>query len=325
MTLRERDPLPGKVLRDTFVVGDRIASGGVSDVYLARQTSVGNRNVAVKVIKKVICASDTEEAGVHLSRFQFEAELLCMLKSGCFARVLEVGTIDDGVERPYMILEYLEGTQLSTYVKRGQRLALPVAVALTLMLGEALEELHRLKVVYRDLSPDNVILEQGGAFGLIPRLFDVSHAVISGIETMDAMGTAGRLLVGTPPYAAPELIRGRGGQVSDVYSLAAVFYSMVVAQSPLGLREPTWEDYAEAVSRTPRLPEKSLKQLLKKVPRDLDAVLVAGMDPRRERRYGTIREFLTDFCEVLLKSPLICPDGIRDSFLSSLIARVLMR
>ena len=322
--IRQRDAIPGKTLRDNFTIVGKIGSGGVSDVYLARQRSVGNRNVAVKVLRKLICTSESEEATVHKQRFKFEAELLCMLKSGCFARVIDVGVLRDEVERPYMVMEYLAGVQLSEHMSKGQKFPLPAAAGMTLYLGEALEELHRFKVVYRDLSPANIIIEEGGAHGLVPRLFDLSHAVVSGVEAMAANGAAGRLLVGTPPYAAPELSSGHGGESSDVYSLAALFYAMVTGEPPLDLHSSSWEDYLGALALRPRIPARLLKSELKETPRNLDVVLAGAMQFRPERRYQSMREFMVDFCEVFLKSQLV-EKGVRNKLLSNIITRFILK
>ncbi|MBM4353364.1 MAG: serine/threonine protein kinase [Deltaproteobacteria bacterium] len=324
--LARRDTLPGKLLLDRFLLGGKIGAGAVSDVYLARQRSVGNRNVAVKVVKRLLCESDTPEARIHRQRFQFEAELLAMVKSSCFASLVDCGTmVDEGVERPFMIMEHLDGTALSEYVKAGRRFTIGGAARIVLLLAEAMLDLHRFKVVYRDLSPNNVILEEGGPFGLVPRLFDLSHAIVPGVGGMDDSGGAGSLLAGTPPYAAPELRSAAGDERSDQFSLAAIFYAMLTSLPPIVLRSQTWEDYGAAVAGRRVLPEKPLKKYLPRVPRGLDAVVATALDVRPERRYPTVQEFIQDLCEVLLKSSLAKGTEGGDGFLSGLIARITLR
>ncbi len=324
--LTRRDTLPGKILLDRFVVAGRIGSGAVSDVYLARQRSVGNRNVAIKVLKRLLCESDTPEALIHRQRFQFEAELLAMVKSNCFAGLVECGIFaDDGVQRPFMIMEHLDGTSLSEPLKAGRRFTIGGAARITLLLAEAILDLHRFKVVYRDLSPNNVILEEGGPFGLMPRLFDLSHAIVPGVGGMDVSGGAGSLLAGTPPYAAPELRNATGDERSDLFSLGALFYSMVTALPPLSLRAQTWEDYSAAVVGKRPLPEKPLKTVLNKVPKGLDTVLASALEVRPDRRYASVLEFMQDLCEVLLKSGLVSGSAGREGLLSGLISRIMLR
>jgi serine/threonine-protein kinase len=323
--LKERDPIPGRVLPGAFTVVARLASGGVSDVYVARQPSVGNRNVAVKLLKKVICASKTREAELHRRRFKFEAELLCMLRHTCFVRVFEAGSLTEEVERPYLVMEYLEGPQLSEPLRNKQRFPLAEAARLTLTLAEALQEMHRYKVLMRDLSPANVILEKGGPSGTVPRLFDLSHAVVEGIHDMDPGMADAPTLAGTPAYAAPELLTGSGDVRSDVFSLAGLFYAMMTAGPPVNLRSNTWEDYAAAMARLHWVPESSLREELGgKVPGDLDTVLKAAMAPRPEQRYASVTEFMADFCEVLIKAGLVGSEK-KESLLTALVSRLLLR
>jgi serine/threonine-protein kinase len=324
--LTRRDTLPGKILLDRFLVAGRIGSGAVSDVYLARQKSVGNRSVAVKVLKRLLCESETPEALIHRQRFQFEAELLAMVKSNCFAGLVDCGVFnDDGIGRPFMIMEHLDGTTLIEPIRVGRRFTIGGAARITLLLAEAILDLHRFKVVYRDLSPNNVILEEGGPFGLVPRLFDLSHAIVPGVGGMDVSGGAGSLLAGTPPYAAPELRNAAGDERSDLFSLGALFYAMVTSMPPIALRAQTWEDYGAAVAGRRPLPEKSLKAVLGKVPKGLDAVLASAMEIRPERRYASVIEFMQDLCEVLLKSGLVEGPAGREGLLSGLISRIMLK
>ena len=321
----DKDPLPGKQLLDRYVIIGKIGSGAVSDVYLVRQASVGNRNVAVKIVKKIICASDSEEAAVHRSRFKWEAELMSMLKGASFARILDVGVLEDGVERPFVLMEYLAGVTLEEHLKAGQRFPLPMAIRLFLALAEAVVELHRYKVVYRDLSPGNVILEEGGAYGLVPRLFDFSHSTLVGIEALEANGVTGQLLAGTPPYAAPELASGGGDERSDVFSLAGVFYALASGAAPLELHSTTWPDYVSALSSGRTLPDKSLRSRGIKIPRRLDQVLATALAPRQDDRYPSVGLFVADFCKAVLRSPALLLREGGDSLLLNLMSRFLIR
>jgi len=319
-----RDPIAGTTLLGSFRVVGRIGAGSVSDVYLARQRRVGNRNVAVKVLKRIICAGKTPEAAVHRKRFLLEAELLGMFKSGRFAGLIDVGVLQDGVDRPFMVMEYLGGLPLSSYLQKGQKYTVPAAAKMVLLLAEGLEELHRFRVVYRDLSPANIIMEEAGPYGMIPRLFDLSHAIVSGIEPLEADGAAGAVLAGTPPYSAPEVTDHRADQRSDVFSLGAVFYAMLTAAPPIALRSPTWDDYRLAVQRLDRVPVKSLRQMIGKVPRGLEDVMCAALAPNPDNRYSSVAEFVADLCEVMLKSPQVRSAGKGGSQLANLITRFFL-
>jgi serine/threonine protein kinase len=323
--LAERDELPGKSLRGIFTLAGKIGAGAVSEVYLGRQKSLGNRNVAVKVLKKVICASGSEAAAVHVNRFRFEAELLNMCKTPAFAAVYDCGTLRDGeVDRPYMVMEYLGGASVAAYLEQKRVFPPALAARVAVSLCEALQELHRYKVVYRDLSPGNVILEEGGAYGLTPRLFDLSHAMITGIDGMDSRGEAGEVLAGTPPFAAPELAAGAGDHRADIYSVAALFYTMVTGEPPLRLRSATWGDYAQAVSRVKTLPEVPLRKLRKGLPKRLDTLLASAMSPDPAARPESMGAFQDDLVVTLLDSSLL-DEGREGLSLAAGLLKMILR
>jgi serine/threonine protein kinase len=106
--------------------------------------------------------------------------------------------------------------------------------------------------------------------------------------------------------------------------LGALFYAMVTCLPPVRLRSATWRDYIAALDRIRHLPEEPLKKTLKKVPRGLDDVLRAAMAPKADNRYSTIAEFVTEFCEVLLQSPLTNPSGKPDNSLAAALSRILL-
>jgi len=321
-SLSEKDLLVGGTLLKRYLVGSRIASGSVSDVYLARQASVGNRNVAVRVLKKVLCVSDSAEAAVHRQRFAWEAELMAMLRSACFVRILDTGIVMDEVERPFMVLEYASGDSAARPISEGRRLTVPDAARVALGVAEGLMELHSYRVLYRDLSPANVIIEEYAGVGA-PRLFDFSHATVEGVEPMAEGGGAGQLLSGTPPYAAPELSSGRGTVRSDVFSLGAMLYAMLTAEPPMGLRSASWQDYVSALSAGRKPYEKSMSRPGEKVPAKIEDVVRKALSVKPEERQASIAELATDLCDGLLSLPEIAGRTASPSLLTS-ITRILL-
>jgi serine/threonine protein kinase len=322
--ISERDTLPGRVLLNSITVVGRLGAGAVSDVYLARQMSVGNRNVAVKVLKKVICASQDEEAQIHRERFLYEAQLLCLLKGSCFVRVIEAGTVRDDVDRPFIVMEYLAGETLAARIEKQGPLPFPAALHLALALADALDELHVLKVIYRDLSPGNVILDEKGSGGIIPRLFDFSHAAVLGVGQMDPQGCAGKLLAGTIPYCAPELARGNAAEESDVYSLAALLYFAVAGVPHLELPMAGWREYLAALSKERRIPARPLRSRIPAVPAAVDEALERALLAAPEARYPTVSEFATALAKAVVLSPKLLSLSGWES-LQHLATRLLLR
>jgi eukaryotic-like serine/threonine-protein kinase len=322
--LSERDTIPGRLLCNNYQVAGSIGHGAVSDVYLARQMSLGNRSVAVKVLKKVICASSRRSAAVHVKHFALEAELLHLCKSTAFAAIHDYGTLEDGdVKRPFMVMEYLGGALLSKYFEQGRQFPLPLAARIILTIGEALGELHRYKVTYRDLSPANVMLEEAGPYRLSPRLFDLSHAMRDGDDEDRQRSAVGKLLAGTPLYAAPELAQGPGSASADVYSLAALCYALMAGRPHIKLTSNTWEEYSAAMDKVKTLPEVPLRKLHKNLPRALDVLIEDCLSPNPESRVQTMAGFISRFALIVLDSSLVEGDP-NDASMSGALVRALL-
>lgn len=327
LTRPRRDPILGQALLGRYQVVGRVGGGGVSDVYLARQSNVGDRNVAVKVLKRVLCTSDSAEAAVHRARFHKEGKLLAVLRSACFVRVFDLGVLtDDGVKRPFMVMEYLAGVALSEQLKAGQPLGVELALRHWLALAEGIAELHRIGVLYRDLSPGNVIVEEAGPNGLMPVLFDFSHVTLPGEQPLGRGAEANGVLAGTPVYAAPEMATVEGDVRGDIFSLCAVLYVMLAGKAPLMLRGATWADYVEAVSKGRKMPERSLRSLQIPVPRSLDKLLTRGMARDPEDRFGSIAELVEAVCQSVLRSPeMFGVNGATNGLLSKIVGWMLSR
>ncbi len=256
--IQERDPLPKRVLKRTFLVGDKVGSGGVYDVYLARQLSAANRKVAVKVMKKALCTSDSDEVKIHRDHFQFEVGLLSNLRGGCFTALFDAGEFDDaGALRPYLVTDFLAGKTLAERIHEGKRLRLCEGLGLFLLVAEGLMEMHRYDVVYRDLSPNNVILQEISTCSIMPRLFDFSHAgPISGSLGVDKR-KGNWVLVGTPPLRCPRAHRWPGRlQNRRLLSGSSSLFCVDRPISPQ--RQQRWDDVArlhhssETESNSPR-------------------------------------------------------------------------
>ena len=318
-----KDPLPGQEVLGRYTIVGRLGSGGVCDVYLARQKSLQNRNVAVKLLKRVICTSRTKDAAVHRGRFQREAEIMAMLRSTSFARILDQGSIQDDVERPFIVQEYLAGVLLASHLKSGQHFSPSVAVRATLLLADALHELHLYDIVYCDLAPANIILEEGGAYEFLPRLFDFSHVRLPDEQRRHTRSDPG-LLAGTPPFAAPELSSGRADPRSDVFSLAAVLYTMLSGQPPLSLSSADWPTYLDALSSN-TLPAVPLRALDDPLLGRIDKPIARALSRQPEDRQTNVPEFLADLYQAISGPSGLLPPFRSNGFVSSVLARLRLK
>src|SRR5262245_36883490 len=198
----------------------------MGEVYEARDSRLGRR-VAVKVIR-----ADVASAPDRRKRFEREARAVAALSHPNICAVFDVGR-EETPRGPvdYLVVEYLEGLDLSVRLKKGP---LPTAELLRAgaEIAAALDSAHRAGIVHRDVKPSNIVLTRTGAklldFGLARLRTDGDgSAATAGSDTLTDAGAA----VGTYPYMAPEQLEGKPVDArADLFALGAVLYEMATGQ-----------------------------------------------------------------------------------------------
>jgi eukaryotic-like serine/threonine-protein kinase len=206
----------GTVLSGRYKLEAKLGSGGMSTVYLARDTTL-DRPVAVKVLHREM--SEQED---QLQRFRQEARAVAKLSHPNVVAVIDAG--EDG-GHPYIVFEYVEGETLKQKINRVGSLDAQEALAYAIEIARGLTVAHGRKMVHRDIKPQNVLIDSEGRAKLTD--FGISRQL-----EQDGMTATGRVL-GTTDYVAPEQAMGHpADQRSDVYSLGVVLYEMLVGQVP---------------------------------------------------------------------------------------------
>ena len=225
------DPLIGRTLPGGYRVTHLVGVGGMGRVYCAEQVALG-RTVAVKVVHPSL--ADEEQTA---ARFLNEARAASRLSHPNSVAIFDFGRTDEG--RPYIVMEYLRGRDLSRVAADEGSLPLARLVNVLKQTLAALEEAHALGIVHRDLKPDNIVLEplRSGLdfvkvvdFGLAKIL--QSDASSRGPNGGGALTRPG-LVCGTPEYMSPEQSRGDtlDGR-SDLYSVGIVLFEMLAGRVP---------------------------------------------------------------------------------------------
>lgn len=201
------------------IVG-QIAFGGLSAVYLAKLD--GEKLV---VVKEAVVPANADQASKDkaLEMFNREAKLLIALSHERIARVLD-HFIENG--RNYLLLEYIEGTDLRSYVKEHGPVPEQVVARWSVQIAELLAYLHSMNppIIHRDLTPDNLVLAKDGNISLID--FGAANAF---------MGTATGTLVGKQSYISPEQFRGKAVPESDLYSMGCTIHYLLTGKDPEAL------------------------------------------------------------------------------------------
>ncbi len=194
-----------------------IGRGGMATVYLARDTK-HRRDVAVKVLRPELAAT------LGVVRFLQEIDIVARLTHPHILPLHDSGEVDGIL---YFVMPFVAGESLRSLINRQKRLPLVEALAIVKSVADALTYAHRIGVVHRDIKPENILLAEG-------------HAVVSDFGISKAISTAGDRLtrtgfpMGTPGYMSPEQAAGLTDldERTDVYSLACVFYEMIVGDMP---------------------------------------------------------------------------------------------
>jgi serine/threonine-protein kinase len=248
-------------------------------VHLAHDPELG-RDVAVKVLR-LEAAGAARDA--YIARFRNEARAAARFNHPHVVSVFDVGV--DQHLGPYVVYEYVPGTNLRPRLQRGP-LDREALVHVARSVAWALDALHAAGIVHRDIKPDNILL--GGA-GQV-KLTDFGIAKVP-----DASLTRDGQFLGTPAYAPPEaILRGEYSPRGDVFSLAAVAYEALTGARPFPGDEIVAVSYA-VVHDTPPPPSKRRAG----VGAAVDAVFARGLAKEPGARYETATAFAEALAEAL--------------------------
>ncbi len=212
----------GEVLNQTYKLERLIGQGGMGAVFEASHARLP-RHFAIKLLS----AEVAEEASI-LDRFQREAEIASSLGHENITQVFDINRTEDGV--PYMVLELLEGEDLSDFLDKNGRLGLPGTVGLLDQVASGLEAAHAKGIVHRDLKPQNLFLcrRQGR-----PDLVKILDFGISKITHSETHATRTGAILGTPNYMSPEQADGRPDDIdsrTDIFAMGAILYECLTGR-----------------------------------------------------------------------------------------------
>jgi serine/threonine protein kinase len=297
-----------------------LGRGGMGVVYLARDQRL-KRLVALKMIL----------AGAHAdletrNRFRREAEAIARLQHPGIVQIHEVA---EHQGRPYLALEYVEGSNLAYQLARG---AIPprTGAALAESLARIVHHAHERGIVHRDLTPRNVLLapstspsaicfdfsaenhrrrtanisQSPSASPALPECFEpkITDFGLAKELDIDSGQTQTGMIVGTPSYMAPEQALGRSRDVTpatDVHALGAILYEALAGRPPF-LGESGAETLRHVVERDPVPPSR----LHAPVPPDLETICLKCLAKEPHRRYSTALELAEDLRRYLACEPI---------------------
>lgn len=205
-----------KIIGERYEIIQKIGSGGMADVYLAKDF-VLNRDVALKVLRDNLINDP-----ISLLRFQREAHAGSGLNHPNIVEIYDVGS-EDGLQ--YIVMEYVEGVTAKELVLRRGGLEVNEAVDFMQQLASGIDKAHASDIVHRDIKPQNILVKGDGSLKVSDFGIAQSGDAIQLTKTDSVMGSI--------HYLAPEVVRGEGASISsDIYAMGIIFYEILTGKMP---------------------------------------------------------------------------------------------
>lgn len=279
-----------------------IDAGGMGEVYEAEQETPIRRQVALKLIRRGL---DTAQV---IARFESERQNLALMNHPNIAQVFDAGATDEG--RPYFAMEYVPGEPITRYCD-AKRLNVRERLELFKQVCDGVQHAHQKRIIHRDLKPSNVLVTSQGD-NPYPKIIDfgVAKAIDRPLQTEYGQK------IGTPGYMSPEQTAGKDDldTRTDIYSLGALLYELLVGELPRDANEPGHEiptpsaklvQTGERASAAAENRKTEVAALIRHIRGDLDWIVMKALEEDRERRYATASELAIDIERHLANEPVL--------------------
>ncbi len=272
---------PGTVLAEKYRIERELGSGGMARVFEVTHLQLGER-AAIKVLRPEVAHME----GV-VERFSREAKAMSRLKSEHVARVMDIGQLPGG--EPYMVMELLEGSDLSEVVEAHGAFAPADAVDLMLQACEAIAEAHSRGIVHRDLKPSNLFLTHRADGTPSVKVLDFGISKFAAGDAVESMSlTHTRALLGSPLYMAPEQIASArdADERADQWGLGTILFEILAGAPPFQAQTLRHLQY-----KILHEPPRSLREINASVPAGLERAALRCLAKDPDARFADLAAF----------------------------------
>ncbi len=282
-----------RIFGGRYRVLELLGSGGMANVYRARDANL-EREVAVKVLRDPL--ADDVRFQEHFLR---EARAAANLSHPNIVTIFDFGQEQAAL---YIVMEYIRGTDLKTYIRRRGRLGVEEGLQLMIKICQGVGYAHRAGIVHCDLKPQNILITPDGSAKITDFGIARALATISPDEQWEVVW-------GSPQYFAPEQAAGGPpSTASDVYSLGVMLYEMLTGQLPFSADDP--EALAEAHLTSIPTPPRNLNPAI--IP-ELEQVLLKLLSKEPSARYRTADQLGRIITTLVTHPEEIAPDAFSTS------------
>jgi serine/threonine-protein kinase len=270
----------GMIIGDRYEIIEKIGTGGMSDVYKARDQKL-SRNVAIKVLKQEFSENEN-----FVSKFRTEAQAAAGLMHPNIVNVYDVGE-ENGIY--YIVMELVEGITLKKYIEKKARLTYKEALSIAIGVCLGIEAAHNNHIIHRDIKPQNIIISKDGKVKVTD--FGIAKAATSNTITSNVMGSV--------HYTSPEQARGGySDEKSDIYSLGITMFEMLTGRVPFNGETTVAIAIKHIQEEMP-----SPREYVAEIPLAVEAIVMKCCEKAPDRRYASAHELIED-----LKQALMTPD-----------------
>lgn len=282
---------PGTLLRNRYVVGSTVGFGGFGITYRAWDRTL-DKMVAIKEFypngivnrvpgeKEVIIYSGNRANEFQNGKVRFLSEARNMALFNTHPNIVNVYEFFEENNTAYIAMEFLEGKSYKQYIaEHGGRVDSQVAVSVVLSVLDALKEIHKVKIIHRDISPDNIFMVpvEAGSENYKVKLIDFGAARFSSGEEEKTLS-----IILKPGYAPPEQYRSKSkqGPWTDIYAVGAVLYRSLTGRMP-----------EESVNRMVEDHLVPPNELVSEIPQYLNDTILRAMALNQELRFQNVDQF----------------------------------
>lgn len=285
--------LIGMTIDHKYLVERVLGHGGMGKVYLARDVTLHNRAVVIKVLLEASVKDD-----YVVRKFRQEVEALSRIDHPGVVNVLGAGELPD--RKPYIVMQYVNGVTLRSQIP-VEGMDLERAAVILKQIGAALEHVHEQKIFHRDLKPDNIMLQSLKGEEHV-KVVDFGIAKVK--DSVVAPSTVDKVPVGTVLYMSPEQLRGgeRITAASDIYSMGVIAYEMLTGRRPFNPASAPQllEMHREGIRVKPI-------DLRASVSSEAQAIILRALSFERTARYQSAAEFGHALARALLNEGETAP------------------
>ncbi|MBS4456811.1 Stk1 family PASTA domain-containing Ser/Thr kinase [Tuanshanicoccus lijuaniae] len=286
----------GEKLSGRYQINDVIGQGGMANVFLAHDLIL-NRDVAVKVLR--FDFQDNQDA---IRRFQREAMSASQL---LHHNIVEVYDVDETDQQQYIVMEYVKGTDLKSFIQKHAPLSLELTVSIMSQILSAIEVAHKNRIIHRDIKPQNILITEQNEV----KITDFGIA----IALSDTSITQTNTLLGSVHYLSPEQARGSNATTkSDIYALGVVLYELITGSVPFNGESAVSIALKHFQETFPRV-----KDSMDYVPQSLENVVLRATAKSPADRYDSVeamhQDLITSLSANRMNEKVFVPSNLSDT------------